>query len=360
MSKIKQINFQSPITYTGYGVAGYNLLVSMMENNTDVSLFPIGQPLAINPEKSGLIEKSLKNRLSYNHKAPSIKMWHAWDLASRVGSGDYYVFPFFELDTLNEIEQHNFKCCDKIFVSSQWAKDVISKYNIKTPITVVPLGVDTNIFDHNLNDKVQNKPDAYIFSVIGKWEIRKCHDILLSIFQKAFPNNENFELWINASSDNGYITPEERLQWETMYKNNPLKDKIKVFPQLQTHNDVAKLLSYIDCGVYISRAEGWNLELLETMAMNKPVIASNYSAHTEFCTTDNSYLIDIEETEPAYDGKYFKGQGNWAKIGAKQIDQIVDHLRYAYKNNVKSNPAGLKTAQSLSWINSANKILNCV
>lgn len=360
MNKNKQINFQSPITYTGYGVAGYNLLVSMLEMGADVSLFPVGQPLAIDPNKGPAIEESLKRRLYYNHKAPSLKMWHAWDLATRVGSGQYHVFPFFELDTLNEVEQHNFKCCDGIFVASEWAKNIVSKYEIKTPVTVVPLGVDTNIFNYKLVDQIQNKPEPYIFSVIGKWEIRKCHDILLNIFEKAFPNDENYELWINASSDNGYISPDEKVQWETMYNNSKLKNKVKVFPQLQTHNDVAKLLAYIDCGVYISRAEGWNLELLETMAMNKPVIASNYSAHTEFCTKENCYLVDIDGTEPAYDGKYFRGQGNWAKIGEKQIDQIVDYLRYAYKNSVKANPAGLKTAQSLSWINSASKIINCV
>jgi glycosyltransferase involved in cell wall biosynthesis len=355
-----QLNFQSPVTYTGYGVAGYNLLISLIEQGVDVSLFPIGTPLSINSSKLDLLQKSFKDRLSYNHKAPSLKMWHAWDLSSRIGSGNYYVFPFFELDTINEVEQHNFKCCDKIFVASEWAKNILLKHDVKTPISVVPLGVDTEIFDYKISENLTNKPEPYIFSVIGKWEIRKCHDILLDIFEKAFPNNENFELWVNASSDNGYITPEERGQWEAMYLNSKLKDKIKLFPHLQSHNDIAKLLAYIDCGIYISRAEGWNLELLETMAMNKPVIASNYSAHTEFCTKDNCFLVDIDDVEPANDGKYFRGQGNWAKIGQKQIDQIIDYLRYAYKNRVQTNPNGLKTANSLSWSSSANKIINCV
>jgi hypothetical protein len=96
------------------------------------------------------------------------------------------------------------------------------------------------------------------------------------------------------------------------------------------------------------------------MAMNKPVIASDYSAHTEFCNKDNCFLVDIEDVEPANDGKYFRGQGNWAKIGQKQIDQIVDYLRYAYKNRVQTNPNGLKTAKSLTWSSSASKIINCV
>ena len=77
-------------------------------------------------------------------------------------------------------------------------------------------------------------------------------------------------------------------------------------------------MSKADCGIFPSRAEGWNLDMLEMMALNKSIITTNYSAHTEFCNKDNSFLIDISETEPANDGKWFFGQGNWAKIGEEQ------------------------------------------
>ena len=89
------------------------------------------------------------------------------------------------------------------------------------------------------------------------------------------------------------------------------------------------------------------------MAMNKPIIATNYSAHTEYCTNANSFLVDISETEPANDGKWFHGNGNWAKIGEQQFEQIVEYMRYVYKNNIKTNPEGFKTAQNLSWLNTS-------
>jgi glycosyltransferase involved in cell wall biosynthesis len=107
-----------------------------------------------------------------------------------------------------------------------------------------------------------------------------------------------------------------------------------------------------DCGIFPSRAEGWNLELLEMMACGKPCIATNYSAHTEFCTREDTWFIDIEETELAQDGKWFFGQGSWAKIGEKQIDQAVEHMRFMYKNR----PNGLNSreqSKKFSWENSA-------
>ena len=306
------------------------------------------------------LNNSLQNMLKYDPEAPCLKIFHAHDLAARIGKGPYYAYPFFELDTFSDIEKHNLSCCDKIFTSSNWSKKILINNNVQKEISVVPLGVDTSIFDYRLCEQIKDKKETYVFCTIGKWEIRKGYDILLDLFTKAFSKEDDVELWICASSDNGYINEEEKNQWHHMYQNNKFSDKIKLFPPLQTHDDVAKLISYTDCGIYISRAEGWNLELLETMAMNKPVIATNYSAHTEFCDKNNSYLIDIDDKEPAYDGKFFKGQGNWAKIDTKQIDQIISQMKYLYNNKIKTNPNGIKTAEKFSWDNSAKAILNSV
>lgn len=356
---MKQINFQAPICYTGYGVAAFNIANELSEIS-DLTLFPIGNSITVFFEsaKQKFI-KLLEKQNSYNFRAPTIKMWHSHELRNFVGGGKFLPFPFFELDTFDDISKHSLRnCSDTIIVASNWAKEIIEKNNINTPCVVVPLGVDMNIFDHKIEPKNKNS-EKYIFSMIGKWEIRKGHDILLDIFHKAFPGKEDVELWISASSDNGYIQKQERLQWENMYLNSPLGEKVVLCQPVDTHQEMAEFISNIDCGIYISRAEGWNLELLETMAMNKPVIASNYSAHTEFCNSDNSFLFDIHETEPAIDGKFFRGQGNWAKIGASQIDTIVDHLRFLYKNNIRTNPNGVETGKKFSWKNSA-EIINSV
>jgi hypothetical protein len=92
------------------------------------------------------------------------------------------------------------------------------------------------------------------------------------------------------------------------------------------------------------------------MAMNKPVIATNYSAHTEYCTNKNCYLVNIDDLEPANDGKWFNGSGNWAKLGQNQLEQTIEHMRYVYNNRVDSNPEGVSTAEKYSWINTANII----
>jgi glycosyltransferase involved in cell wall biosynthesis len=118
------------------------------------------------------------------------------------------------------------------------------------------------------------------------------------------------------------------------------------------------------CGVFPSRAEGWNLELLEMMSCGKPVIATDYSAHTEFCNDDNSLLIDIDSLEPASDGKWFNGElGEWASLEGDPFDSLVEHLRTVYKrwqDGSVENAAGIQTAIDFSWNETARKIKEAI
>jgi len=155
---------------------------------------------------------------------------------------------------------------------------------------------------------------------------------------------------------NPFLNEQENNYWFSLVDNCRLKDKIKVFGRLQTQYQVAQFIDNCDCGVFVSRAEGWNNEIIESMAMNKPVIVTNYSAHTEYCNKDNSYLVDIDSLEPANDGKWFDGSGNWAKIGQNQFDQIVSHMKFVYSNHIDSNSNGVLTAKKYSWDHTASII----
>jgi glycosyltransferase involved in cell wall biosynthesis len=354
------ITLSAPINNTGYGVASMNILKGLVSLNNRVNLFPMGNPQVTNEEDKNIVEQCIKDRLDLlDINAPYIKIWHQFDLLSRIGRGKYFGFPFFELDTLNSFEIKNLNVPDAIIVASSWAKEVIKNSNISVPTYVVPLGVDTKIFNY-LGDfpKLDFKnSDKYVFLNIGKWEVRKGHDILLELFNAAFPDEQDVELWILASENtNAYSNKEELAVWKNMYS----VPRVRLFNGADTHFDIATLINSCDCGIYPSRAEGWNLELLETMAMNKPVIATDYSAHTEFCNRDNAFLADISDTEKAYDGKAFQGQGNWAKIDQKAKNQIVEYMRYLYKNRINTNKYGIETAKNYSWANAAEKLLGCI
>jgi glycosyltransferase involved in cell wall biosynthesis len=124
-------------------------------------------------------------------------------------------------------------------------------------------------------------------------------------------------------------------------------------------------MSKVDCGVFPARAEGWNLELIELMAVGRQVITTNFSAHTEFCTAANSRLIDIKELEPANDGVWFDGtKGRWAKFDEDTQHDLVAHMRAVHEEKQAGrlilNKEGVETARRFTWDNTAKEILRNV
>jgi len=353
---IKTLNYLAPINPLGYGQVGLNLFLELSRKDVDIKLWPIGGVDC--PEHAiPLIKEAVENRCMYEVNAPSLRVWHQNDLALHVGKGVHIGYPIFELDRFTEDERMEMASMDMLFVCSHWAKEVVCRelpHDISPDdVVVIPLGVCRNTFNHLDN---QADPRWTTFLNVGKWEYRKGHDVIAEVFSKAFEPKDRVRLWM--MNHNPFLSEQQTKEWEHMYKSSPMGDKINFLPRVKTHGEVAKVMSEADCGVFPARAEGWNLELLEMMAMGKQVITTNYSAHTEFCTRENAYLIDIDEMEDAYDGVFFDGEsgGQWAKLGDNQIDAMVEAMRAVHKKK-ELNEAGIQTSMEFSWERAAQKII---
>jgi len=346
-----RLNLQAPINQLGYGVAGINTLKALQAQDVEVSLFTIGQPQVTNQADADAVRKGLETAQMFDPQAPCIKIWHQNQMAERIGSGKFIGFPIFELDTFNDLEKHHLNSCDELMVCSKWAKDIIQSSVSFKPTYVIPLGVDVELFP----PAPVRQDDKTIFFNCGKWEIRKGHDVLIQAFRKVAEEYDNVELWMMCS--NPFNSQEENNRWHQLY-NHP---KVKLIPRAETQREVYNIMSQVDCGVFPSRGEGWNLELLEMMAVGKYVITTNYSAHTEFCSQENATLIPITDVEPAFDGKWFFGQGNWAKIDDEEVNLLTQEMNlFAETYKGQQNTAGIETAKTFSWQNTAREIIKCL
>ena len=351
---MKNMNLMAPINSLGYGIAGLNILKAIRQD-TAVSLSIIGSPEITTQEDANAVQESVSRKASFDPSAPCLKVWHEFDMAERIGNGPLFGFPFFEITKFDERRIRHLGSADGVIVASKWAASVV-KENIKSAtVYVCPLGVDRSVFN-----EVNNAPsDVCDFLNCGKWEIRKGHDILLRAFQAAFPIEKDVRLSMLPS--NPFLSAKEVNEWEVYYRSD---SRVNIINRVGTHAEVASVMKSSTCGVFPSRAEGWNLELLEMMSCGKPVIATDYSAHTEFCNDDNSLLIDIDSLEPASDGKWFNGElGEWASLEGDPFDSLVEHLRTVYKrwqDGSVENAAGIQTAIDFSWNETARKIKEAI
>ncbi len=349
------MNIKCPLnTLLGYGHASFNIAKALHESGESIALFPVGQPhLTTNDYQ--FCQAAINSRLqNFQKDKPSLTIWHEYDLFDCLHGTPSIAFPFFEINEFDAIRRKSCEIPDRLFVTSKWGKDVIEQNGIKTPTSIVPLGVDSNIF----YSKAKEDDGIYRFFTIGKIERRKCTELLPAILDNAFNKEDKVELHVMCDSPLPQIK-QQMPYFREMYANSPLGDKITIHSMKDTDYDLAAFIRSMDCGIFLTRAEGWGLPILQTLACDKPIITTNYSAHTEFCTEQNAKLVAIDTLEPAIDNLWFNGQGQWATIGQNQIDQTIQYMRDMYKNRVHNNSEGVKTAAKFSWANTAAKILEC-
>jgi hypothetical protein len=333
-------------------VVGVELHKALCSKEIDIALSAYD---GLCPQRDTQTNNNLASDINkfFHHDAPCLNIWHQFRLSKTIGRGKYVAFPIFELDSFNPEELHHLTYPDHLVVCSEWAKNIIYKAGIKTPTDVVELGVDTSVF-HPVRPEAPNR--NFVFLNVGKWEVRKGHDILVEAFNQAFTPQDKVELWMMTT--NRFLTEQEAGDWERLYLHSPMgrAEKIMLIPWLKSQLDVVRVMQAADCGVFPARAEGWNLELLEMMACGKPVIATNYSAHTQFCNPENCSLIQIDNNEIAYDNKWFFGQGEWAELGPDQLEQLVHHMRTIASGGPGISKKGVETAKHLSWSRAADKL----
>jgi hypothetical protein len=347
------VNLAGPINQLGYGVACLNIVKFSEMSGKQLAWQPIGSPDIKDYDMPWIIPALQRGRF-FNPKLPSVRMYHQFDLALHCGN-PRIGYPIFELDTFDETEQHHLSNQDQLFVCSKWAQTILEKNRIKTPSVVVPLGVDRSIFHEKI--PTNRTSEATVFFNVGKWEIRKGHDVIIDAFEKAFTTKDNVRLVMCCV--NPFLDSHIQDEWVSRYKNSVLGNKIDVLTQrLATQHQLAQLIAHADVGLFPARAEGWNLDLLEAMSCGKHVITTNATAHTEFVNSENAALISVSDLEPAFDHKWFRGQGNWFSLGESQIEQMVTHMRHYHQlkqeGKLGLNVAGLATANKFTWYNTVS------
>ena len=79
------INLNCPINQLGYGIVGTNIFLNLIKKH-NVSLWPLGPVDCIKPNIDK-IKESIEKTNFFNYTAPSLKIWHQFDMANHPGNG---------------------------------------------------------------------------------------------------------------------------------------------------------------------------------------------------------------------------------------------------------------------------------
>jgi glycosyltransferase involved in cell wall biosynthesis len=253
------------------------------------------------------------------------------------------------------------KDIDEIWVPSAWGKLLFENNGIApSRVKVIPEGVDVDTFKplHQENNLQPNKP--FRFLSVGKWEVRKGFDRLLQAWAKAFSKNDNVELFLHCHNPFVRNFDLRKVLQQADIKSAP----VIVSDPLENTDDMVALYNSCDAFVLPTRAEGWGLPIIEAMACEKPVIVTDYSAHTVYANEDNVYLIRVKRMMRVHDPLFYNSDLDFGEWADPDVDHLIQLLRHVVDNpdeaRRKARQARRDVSKQWTWDHAAQKALQRV
>jgi hypothetical protein len=186
----------------------------------------------------------------------------------------------------------------------------------------------------------RRRPDGKLaFLCVAEHRPRKNLAGLIRAFERAFPNNDDVELRIKGGV-HAYASGVDDLM-ELIRQ----PERVKFIEAFYANDSgMGALYEEADCFVLPTRGEGFGLPILEAMATGLPVIVTAYGGHLDFCTAENSFLVNVKGMVDC-DPNFFPGvQSQWAE---PDEDHLVSLLRDVYEHYDKALEVGRKGWESV-------------
>jgi glycosyltransferase involved in cell wall biosynthesis len=154
----------------------------------------------------------------------------------------------------------------------------------------------------------------------GSGAARKNPGKIIESFKKAFAPDENgvglvVKLKENSGADIDYV--------KSLTKDY---DNIYFLDVNMSRDEVNSLISCVDVYVSLHRAEGFGLVAAEAMALGTPVIATAWSATTQFMDETSACMVDYEMVELENDYPPFKKGYRWAEADSTKASEYMRKL----------------------------------
>lgn len=146
-------------------------------------------------------------------------------------------------------------------------------------------------------------------------------------FAKAFRGDPSAKLLFKTKSANANCR--QLREMENVVEECGISDQFIHIPQYLPRADVDGLTAACDVYLSLHKSEGFGIGMAEAMSQGKPVVATNWSANTEFCRNDTAWCIPYRMV-PILPYEYPVEMKEWAEA---DIDAAAAALR-----EIRSDP----------------------
>jgi hypothetical protein len=272
-----------------------------------------------------------------------------------------------------------------VITSSEFAKKTFEsmQYEVKnqqgqlqgtlkltTPIEVIFEGANTNLYKIIKQNQIKtinldSVKESFAYLFVGHWtqgdfgEDRKNVSLLVKAFYEVFKNKKNKPALILKTSGAGSSYMDRDI---ILDKINKIKKSVnsKDLPNIYLlHGDfndseINELYNHpkVKAMVSLTKGEGFGRPLLEFSLVKKPIIASGWSAHTEFLDPNFTVALkgELKPVGPSAVNDWVIKESQWFNVDYAQVGYYLKDVFENYKKYTDgAKRQSFKSQNEFSW-----------
>lgn len=234
-----------------------------------------------------------------------------------------------------------FDLFDEIWTPSDFCVEAIAAAS-PVPVVKIPLSIASPQISLSRSDAglpAVKFVFLFVFDFCSSYE-RKNPSAIIKAFLRAF-GAENENVLLVVKSVNAELLPADAAR---MREAAGGAANIQFINKSMRRDEVNALLAHCDCYVSLHRAEGFGLTPAEAMFYGKPVIATNYSANTDFMNVNNSLPVKYSLKNVGQDFGFFKKEDLWADADTEHAAEL---MRFVFENPSAAKRLGERAASDI-------------
>jgi glycosyltransferase involved in cell wall biosynthesis len=174
----------------------------------------------------------------------------------------------------------------EVWTASKWVAEAF-RAKLQCPVRHVPhpLNLDRWPFQTRLH------PSPFVvLCAFDGWSLitRKNPEGAVRVFKAAFSDSDA-KLILKAT----HLSDAQRADLDVVIAGD---ERIEICVGSQPHAELLKLMASAHCLVSLHRSEGFGMHIAEAMVTGLPVMVTDYSGTTDFCTNQNALLVPFQRT----------------------------------------------------------------